>query len=121
MEFGVTYENKSNGKTFTAKWHYPYDVNEDGTLTFTDREQTGSTNEFIYEEYIYELPDLFCGLEYSNYGDADNWSQVVKSKIIPHTFKVDWAENKTPGLSGNIGGLFRVEREELFIAGQLKQ
>lgn len=121
MEFGVTYENKSNGKTFTAKWRYPYDVNEDGTLTFTDREQTGSTNEFIYEEYIYELPDLFCGLEYSNYGDADNWSQVVKSKIIPHTFKVDWAENKTPGLSGNIGGLFRVEREELFIAGQLKQ
>ena len=46
---------------------------------------------------------------------------VEKSKIIPHTFKIDWAENKTQGLTGNIGGMFRADREEMYLAGQLKQ
>lgn len=120
MELGVTYLNTSNGRKFTAKWQYAYVVNEDGTITFTDREQTGSTNEFFYEGYMKELPDFFCGLEYSHYDTGESWSEVVKSKIVPHTFKMDWADNNTQGLVGNIGGLYRVDREELFLAGQLK-
>lgn len=121
MELGITYLNTSTQKSFTAKWQYPYTLNEDGTITFTDREQTGSTNEFYYEMYMKELPDFFCSLEYSHYDTGESWANVEKSKIIPHTFKIDWAENKTQGLTGNIGGMFRADREEMYLAGQLKQ
>lgn len=121
MELGITYLNTSTQKSYTAKWQYAYTLNDDGTITFTDREQTGSTNEFYYEMYMKELPDFFCGLEYAHYDTDESWATVVKAKIIPHTFKIDWAANRTQGLSGNIGGLYRVEREELYIAGQLKQ
>lgn len=121
MELSITYLNTSTQKKFTAKWQYPYTVNDDGTITFTDREQTGSTNEFYYEEEMAELPDFFCTLEYSHYDEGETWADVVKSKITPHTFKIDWAENKSQGLTGNIGGMYRVGREEMYIAGQLKQ
>ena len=64
---------------------------------------------------------FFCSLEYSHYDTGESWANVEKSKIIPHTFKIDWAENKTQGLTGNIGGMFRADREEMYLAGQLKQ
>lgn len=121
MQLGITYMNRSTSKSFTAQWRYSYTLNDDGTITFTDREQTGSTNEFYYEMYMKELPDFFCTLEYSHYDTDESWTSVVKSKIIPHTFRIDWAENRTQGLTGNIGGLYMVGRDEMYIAGQLKQ
>lgn len=116
----IRYKNDSTGKEFNATWHYPYQLNEDGTITFLDREQSGSGNERGQEPYLRPIPDFFCTIEYSKYSTS-NWNQSVKSKITPHTFRIDWAPNKTPGLTGNIGGIYRVDDEEFYIAGQLQK
>lgn len=117
MNLWVRYQN-SSGSGYTAKWYYSYDINEDGTLTFTDREQTGSSNERGQEPYLKKIVDFFCTVEYSKYSTS-SWAESVKSKVTPHTFRLDWAPNKTPGLTGNIGGIYRIDNEELYIAGQL--
>lgn len=113
----LRYEN-SSGSGYTAKWYYPYEINNDGTITFLDREQSGSSNERGQEPYLREIADFFCTIEYSKYSTS-SWSESVKSKVTPHTFRLDWAPNKTSGLTGNIGGMYRVDKEGLYIAGQL--
>lgn len=117
LNLWIRYQNAA-GSGYTAKWYYPYEINDDGTLTFTDREQTGSSNERGQEPYLRKIADFFCTVEYSKYSTS-SWAESVKSKVTPHTFRVDWAPNRTPGLTGNIGGLYRVDDEELYIAGQL--
>lgn len=117
MELWIRYQN-SAGSAYTAKWYFSYQENEDGTLTFLDREQSGSSNERGQEPYLKKLVDFFCEVEYSKYSTS-SWSESVKSKVTPHTFRRDWVPNKTQGLTGNIGGLYRVDNEEWCIAGQL--
>lgn len=119
MELWIRYAN-SAGSEYNAKWYYSYKTNDDGTITFLDREQTGSSNERGQEPYLRPIPDFFCTIKYSKYSTS-SWSESVKSEIIPHTFRIDWAPNRTPGLTGNIGGIYRVDDEELYIAGQLQQ
>lgn len=120
MTLVVRYAN-SAGKEYSATWYYSYKMNDDGTITFLDREQnTSNSNTAGQEPYLRPIPDFFCKIEYSHY-DSKIWSASVKSKITPHTLRIDWAPNKTSGLTGNIGGLYRTDDEELYIAGQLQQ
>lgn len=118
MELGIRYKNNSTSAQYTATWYYTYLTNEDGTITFTSRKQSGSSNERGQEPFLRKIPDFFCTLEYSKY-DNSNWANSVISKTEPHTFRIDWAPNRTPGLTGNIGGLYRVDMDGLYIAGQL--
>ena len=117
MELWIRYLN-SAGSGYTAKWTYSYVVNEDGTITFTDRNQTGVSNERINEPYLKKIVDYFCTIEYQKY-DSSNWNNSIKSNIIPHTFRVDWAPNNTPGLTGDIGAFYPVEDEGLYLVGKL--
>ena len=117
MELWIRYLN-SKGSGYTAKWTYSYEVNEDGTITFTDRNQTGVSNERITEPYLKKIVDYFCTIEYQKY-DSSNWNNSIKSNIIPHTFRVDWAPNNTPGLTGDIGAFYPVEDEGLYLVGKL--
>jgi hypothetical protein len=117
MELWIRYTN-SAGSGYTAKWTYSYVVNEDGTITFTDRNQTGVSNERINEPYLKKIVDYFCTIEYQKY-DSSNWNNSIKSNIIPHTFRVDWAPNNTPGLTGDIGAFYPVEDEGLYLVGKL--
>ena len=113
----IRYQN-SSGTGYTAKWYYPYEILDDGTIKFLDREQSGSSNERGQEPYLKEIVDFFCTVEYKKYSTS-NWAETVKDKVTPHTFRLDWAPNRTPGLTGNIGGIYRVDNNQLYIAGQL--
>ena len=86
--------------------------------SFTDRNQTGVSNERINEPYLKKIVDYFCTIEYQKY-DSSNWNNSIKSNIIPHTFRVDWAPNNTPGLTGDIGAFYPVEDEGLYLVGKL--
>lgn len=117
MELLIRYTNTA-GTGYNAKWNYSYEINADGTITFTDRNQTGSTNEAGREPYLKAIVDYFCTVEYEKYSSS-SWAQSVKSKVTPHTFRIDWAPNNTPGLTGNIGAFYPVDDEELYFVGQL--
>ena len=117
MELLIRYTNTA-GSGYNAKWHYSYEINDDGTITFTDRNQTGSTNEAGREPYLKAIVDYFCTVEYEKYSTS-SWANSVKSNVIPRTFRIDWAPNNTPGLTGNIGAFYPVDDEELYFVGQL--
>lgn len=117
MELLIRYTNTA-GSGYNAKWNFSYEVNEDGTITFTDRNQTGSTNEAGREPYLKALVDYFCVVEYEKYSTS-SWANSVKSKVTPRTFRIDWAPNNTLGLTGNIGAFYPVDDEELYFVGQL--
>lgn len=117
MELIIRYKNTA-GSQYSATWQYAYTTNADGTITFTDRKQTGSSNERGQEPHLAKIVDYFCTLEYTKY-DNSNWANSIISKTEPHSFRIDWATNKTPGLTGNIGGLYRVDMEGVYIVGQL--
>ncbi|WP_217932347.1 MULTISPECIES: DUF4302 domain-containing protein [Bacteroides] len=119
MQLGITYWSMSAERSYTAKWNYPYRTNDDGTITFYDREQTGVSNEFNNEKSLIELVDYFCGLTYKSY--SGSWSQVIKDVITPHTFRIDWVPNKTLGLSGLFGGFYQVDNTDMCWAGKLKK
>ncbi len=123
MELWIRYAN-SKGSEYIAKWYFSYRENEDGTITFLDREQTGSSNERGQEPYLKKLVDFFCTVEYQSYSTA-SWAQTVKASVTPHTFYFDWVANNTPGLTSDLGGMYRVEdngevNRSLFITGTLK-
>ena len=67
---------------------------------------------------VKKIVDYFCTIEYQKY-DSSNWNNSIKSNIIPHTFRVDWAPNNTPGLTGDIGAFYPVEDEGLYLVGKL--
>lgn len=117
MELLIRYTNTA-GTGYNAKWNYSYVINEDGSITFTDRNQTGSTNEAGREPYLKAIVDYFCEVEYEKYSTS-SWAQSVKSKVTPRTFRIDWAPNKTPGLTGNIGAFYPISDEDLYFVGQL--
>lgn len=117
MDLWIRYIN-SNGSGYIAKWYFPYEINDDNTITFTDRNQTGVSNERNVEPYLKKILDYFCTVEYQTYSSS-NWALSVKSSVTPHTFRLDWAPNNTPGLTGNIGAFYPVDDEGLYFVGKL--
>jgi len=106
MRLTIRYNNTA-GSNYTATWKYNYAIdNAAGTITFTDRVQSGSSNEFTIEPWVKSIPDYFCKLTYSKY--ATNWANSVVSSTTPVTFKMDWAENNTPGLTTPVAGFYPV-------------
>ena len=105
----ITYKN-SAGSTYRALWDYKCNVNEDGTITLYDRDQNG-TNVRGQENVLRPLADYFCKLEYSSYSTSLDWVDIKKNvtNITPRTFRIDWAENNTPGLSASLGGIYPVD------------
>lgn len=121
MRLRVRYTNKA-GKDYTTTWFYTYQMGAGNTITFTGRRQSGNSNEFNYERTLREVPDFFCELEYENYDESSkpgSWDEVVVTKVIPKTFKINWVENNTVGLAGNLGAFISVDNEDLFLAGQV--
>lgn len=119
MRLRVHYTNKA-GKAYTTTWFYTYKTGSGNTITFTNRRQSGNNNEFNYERSLKEVPDFFCELEYENYDSStkpDSWNDVIVTKVIPKTFKINWVENNTVGLAGNLGAFISVDNEDLFLAG----
>ncbi|MDR0659349.1 MAG: DUF4302 domain-containing protein [Prevotellaceae bacterium] len=105
----MTYQN-SAGTNYIAKWWYKYEFNSDGSeITFTDRDQSGSSNENGREEFVRMLVDYFCYVPYtSSSGAYVNWVKDVDN-IQPYTFKIDWIKNETLGSSEIVGGLERTD------------
>lgn len=121
MRLRVTYTNKA-GSEYVTTWYYTYETGNANTITFTSRRQNGNNNEFNYERSLREVPDFFCELEYENYDESTkpgSWNDVIITKTIPKTFKINWVENNTPGLAGNLGAFISVDNEDLFMAGQV--
>lgn len=123
MKLVVRYKN-SAGSQYNATWIFQFTKNPDGTITFTDRDQTGSSNERGQEPYVKLIPDYFCAFEYDGYSTSSKtgtWDQnkARVTKVTPHTFKLDWAENKTPGLSSSLGGFYPTEEAHLAEFGVL--
>ncbi len=117
MKFTIRYNNKA-GSNYTATWNFLYTENEDGTITFYDRDQTGSSNERGQEPYLKPFVDYFCKFEYSSYSTSSSsgtWdkNKARVTKITPRTFRFDWVSNNTPGLSASIGGFIPVDAEQL--------
>ncbi len=122
MELRVYYKN-SAGSSYQAIWDFKYTENEDGTITFTDRDQsTINTNNRGQEPYLKAIVDYFCKLEYDGYSTsstAGTWdkNKARVTKITPRTFRIDWAANNTPGLSGSLGGFYPVDDEHMAAEG----
>ena len=123
MKLVIRYSNKA-GSQYNATWIFQYTENEDGTITFTDRDQTGSSNERGQEIYLAPMVDYFCKFEYSSYSTSSSTGSWDKNKarvtkVTPRTFKLDWAENKTKGLAGSLGGFYPVDATQLAEEGVL--
>lgn len=117
MQLSLTYTNK--GKRYSVKWSFGYQLNNDRTITFTDRAQI-SSSAIRYEPYLSRLLDYFCKVTYSTY-DSGNSSNIVIEKIEPRTFKLDWAEVNTAGLNDPVGGFYPIEEPNNFCVGILKK
>ncbi len=118
MQLLIRYLN-SAGSGYNAKWYFQYTENGDGTITFTDRDQTGSSNERGQEPHLKAIVDYFCEFHYSSYSTSAAWNVNKKkvTNIIPRTFRVDWVDNNTPGLLESIGGLIPVDNDQLQSSG----
>ncbi len=122
MELRAYYKN-SAGSTYQAIWDYKYTENEDGTITFTERDQsTINSNNRGQEPHLKAIVDYFCALEYDGYSTSSStgtWAQNKAriTKVTPRTFKIDWAENNTKGLSGSLGGFYPVDAEHMAAEG----
>lgn len=112
--------NNTAGSNYNATWRYKYRTEENGDITFYEREQTGSSNERGQEPYLRPLVDYFCKLTYSVYSTS-SWANSVISSTTPVTFKVDWGENNTPGSSASIGALIPVNDQENVCYGILSK
>ncbi len=114
------YYKNAKGSTYQAIWDYKVQENEDGTITFTDRDHsTINNNQRVQENYLRPIADYFCKLEYSEYKTNVDWSvnKANVTKTTPRTFRLDWAENITPGLNSSLGGLYPVDAEQLETEG----
>lgn len=105
------YTNTSTGSGYTGTWYYRFEDNGDGTITITDRDQSGSStnsNEYTNEAYIKPILNYFCHVEYSTEGSFgyDGW---VKSNVIPKTFEIRRARNRTVGSTEIAGALVPVD------------
>ncbi len=117
MRLTIRYNNTS-GSNYTATWNYNYTLDAAaGTITFTDRVQSGSSNEFTIEPWVRVFPDYFCKLTYTTY--ATNWANSVVSSTTPVTFTMDWVTNNTPGLTTPVGGFYPVSAPANIAAGTL--
>jgi len=119
MVFTIRYNNTA-GSNYTATWRYQYQTNSDGTITFTSREQSGSSNERGQEPYLRPIVDYFCKLTYSTYSST-SWSNSVISSVTPVAFKTDWVENNTVGLVAPLGGFFPVLEPENICCGKMSK
>lgn len=119
MVFTIRYNNTS-GSNYTATWRYKYRMEQNGNITFYEREQTGSSNERGQEPRLIELVDYFCKLEYSTYSTS-SWDNSVISSTTPVTFKIDWGNNNTAGSSDVIGSLIPISNPENFCCGILSK
>lgn len=112
----------SSGAQFRADFNLYYTENEDGTITFTDRVYANG-NALNYGRYMRGMIDIFNYIEYQTYLYSYNSTTLTISTPVTkresYTFKIDWVSNNTPGLSGKIGGLYRVDDPEIYFCGVL--
>ncbi len=118
ISFVIRYNNTA-GSNYNATWKFLYRENDDGTITIYDRDQSGSSNERGQEPYLKPFVDYFCKFDYSSYSTSSDWSVNKKrvTKVTPKTFKIDWVDNNTPGLSASIGGLIPIDNDVLVNEG----
>lgn len=121
MVLKIWYTN-SAGSSYQAWWDYAVQENEDGTITFTDRDQDPiNTNARGQENYLRPIVDYFCKLEYSSYSTSSSTTWAMNkanvTQTTPRTFRIDWAENITPGLSSSLGGFYPVDPEHMAAEG----
>ena len=90
----------SANQTFQTNWYFYYTVNEDGTYTFTGRDQASVSCRYM-EPPLKMMLDYLCGVEYDGYNSTSategSWekNKARITKVTPKTFKIDWAENNT--------------------------
>ncbi len=103
LEFKYT----SGASNFTGVWRYKFTDNEDGTITITDRDQNGSSNEYSNESYIKTLLNYFCYVPYTTEGGSLAYANWVKDTagIVAKKFRIEWAKNRTPGSAVSVGSL----------------
>jgi DNA mismatch repair ATPase MutS len=117
MQLSIRYNN-SAGSVYIARWRYRYELNDDNTITFFEREQTGSSNERLREQYLKSFVDYFCELEYQSYSTS-SWNNTIISNTIPKTFKIDWAQNNTLGSIDMLGALIPINDKNNYCVGIL--
>lgn len=117
MQLSIRYNNTS-GSVFIARWRYKYVINEDKTITFLEREQTGSSNERLQEQYLKSFVDYFCELEYESYSTS-SWNNTIISNTIPKTFKIDWIQNNTQGSIDMLGAFIPINDKNNYCVGIL--
>ncbi len=115
MQMSLIYRYK--GSLYSILWYYDYTMNNDGTITFTNRYQknAGAT---LFEPLLRRLPDYFCKVTYKVYNASDA-TKIVIDKVEPRTFRIDWAENNTEGLKDKVGGFYPIDDPGCFCVGLL--
>lgn len=110
----------SSGAIFYASFNVYYTENEDGSLTFTDRTYVNG-NALNYGRYMRGMIDIFNYIEYQTYTYAYSGLEITTPVVSKesYTLKADWVTNNTPGLSGKIGGFYRVDDPEMYFCGVL--
>lgn len=116
MQISLIYNFK--GSLYSVLWYYEYVINDDKTITFTNRIQknAGATR---FEPLLRVLVDYFCKITYKTYNAYDA-TKIVIDKVEPRTFRIDWAENNTEGLKDKVGGFYPIDNPECFCVGILK-
>lgn len=100
----------SGTSKYTGNWVFQYTDNGDGTITITDRDNSGKSNEYTNDSYVKDFLDYFCYVEYTTMPDATSPFGVKdKTKTKPRTFLVTWAKNKTPGSGAQTGAFVPVD------------
>lgn len=113
--FQLSMVYKYGKSLYSLLWHYDYVMNEDGTISFTNRRHfnAGATR---FESMLRRIADYFCTVTYKVYNAYDP-SKIVINQVIPRTFKIDWADNNTEGLTEKIGGLYPVHDPDYILPG----
>lgn len=117
MQMSIVY--KYGKSLYSILYIYDYEFNEDGTITFTDRNwKTGNKAAQQFESFFRKLVDAFCTIEYEKFNAYDPALCIIKAKH-PKTFRIDWIENNTEGLEDALGGFISIDNPEYICPGIL--
>ena len=117
MQISLIYRYKNS--LYSVLWYYDYTINEDKTITFTNRYQKNA-GALRFEPLLRKLVDYFCTIKYKTYNAYDA-SKIEIEKVEPRTFKIDWADVNTDGLKDKVGGFYPIDDPNNFCVGILKK